>query len=98
SHYLNSYSNDDLKNKLIQLSDKLIKAYQIHKTNDWHWFEEKLTYDNAILPMALLKAYEITGDFIYKEIGLESLSFLDKETLDKGYYSPIGNDGWFYKG
>src|SRR5690606_21978519 len=20
------------------------------------------------------------------------------ETLDKGYYNPIGNDGWFYKG
>lgn len=97
AHYLNSYSDDNLQSKLIKLSDKLIKTYQIHKTNDWHWFEEKLTYDNAILPMALLKAYEITGDFIYKEIGLESLTFLDKETLDKGYYSPIGNDGWFYK-
>lgn len=98
SHYLNSYHDDDLKLKLVALADKLIAAYQKHKSTDWHWFEEKLTYDNAILPMALLKAYEATGNYIYKEIGLESLTFLDNETLDKGYYNPIGNDGWFYKG
>lgn len=95
--YLNVYPDDDLKNKVIKLSDKLIAAYQANKAEGWNWFEEKLTYDNAILPMALLKAYEVTDNYIYKEIGLESLNFLDQETLDKGYYNPIGNDGWFYK-
>nr|MBC7612070.1 glycosyltransferase [Pseudopedobacter sp.] len=97
SHYLNSYHDDNLKEKLEALANKLISAYQKHKSTDWHWFEEKLTYDNAILPMALLKAYEATGNYIYKEIGLESLTFLDSVTIEKGYYNPIGNDGWFYK-
>src|SRR5690606_24635358 len=69
-----------------------------NKSENWHWFEEQMTYDNAILPMALLKAYSITENYIYKEIGMESLAFLDSETLEKGYYNPIGNDGWFYKG
>jgi len=98
AHYLKFYPDDNLRKKLISLSDKLLMAYQQNKSENWHWFEEKLTYDNAILPMALLKAYSITENYMYKEVGMESLAFLDRETLDKGYYNPIGNDGWFYKG
>ncbi|RRN78126.1 glycosyltransferase [Pseudoxanthomonas sp. SGD-10] len=98
AHYLKYYPDDNLERKLEELSDKLVVAYQKNKSENWHWFEEQMTYDNAILPMALLKAYGITEKYIYKEIGMESLAFLDSETLDKGYYNPIGNDGWFYKG
>jgi hypothetical protein len=97
AHYLKIYPDDVLEIKLVALADKLVDAYQKNKTTDWHWFEEKMTYDNAILPLALLKTYDVTKNHIYKEIGLESLTFLDKETLDQGYYNPIGNDGWFYK-
>jgi glycosyltransferase involved in cell wall biosynthesis len=97
AHYLKTYPDENLELKLVALADKLVDAYQKNKTNDWHWFEEKMTYDNAILPLALLKTYDVTKNHIYKEIGLESLTFLDKETLDQGYYNPIGNDGWFYK-
>lgn len=97
AHYLNSYPDEILQSQLVALADKLVLAYEKHRTENWHWFEEKLTYDNAILPLALLKSYEITNKYIYKEIGLESLCFLDGETLNQGYYNPIGNDGWFYK-
>ncbi|OAQ42135.1 glycosyl transferase [Pedobacter psychrophilus] len=97
AHYLKTYPDENLEIKLIALADKLVNAYQINKSENWHWFEEKMTYDNAILPLALLKTYDITKNVIYKEIGIESLTFLDKETLDQGYYNPIGNDGWFYK-
>lgn len=96
SHYLKSYPDEEIQLKLQSLCDKLIASYQKNKSKNWHWFEEKMTYDNAILPMALLMAFEVTGNFIYKEIGMESLTFLDEHTLDKGYYNPIGNDGWFY--
>jgi hypothetical protein len=97
AHYLKTYPDDILEIKLVALADKLVNAYQKNKCEDWHWFEEKMTYDNAILPLALLKTYDLTKIHIYKEIGLESLTFLDKETLDHSYYNPIGNDGWFYK-
>ncbi len=97
AHYLKSYPDESLQFKLMALADKLVIAYQKHKAPNWHWFEEKMTYDNAILPLALLKAFEVTNHYIYKEIGLESLTFLDAETLNQGYYNPIGNDGWCYK-
>lgn len=97
AHYLKSYPDEIIQHKLELLANKLVAAYQNHRTDEWHWFEEKMTYDNAILPLALLKSYEITNKEIYKEVGLESLTFLDGETLHHGYYNPIGNDGWFYK-
>lgn len=97
SHYLSCNADKEVKSKLIFLADKMVDAFNEHQTTDWQWFEEKLTYDNSILPMALLKAYEVTEEFIYKEIAFKALDFLDKETLDKGYYNPIGNDGWFYR-
>lgn len=98
THFLKSYPDEKLNAKLIILADQLVKAYQTHKTSGWHWFEEKMTYDNAILPLALLKAFEITQAYIYKEIGLESLAFLDQETFSEGFFNPIGNEGWFQKG
>ena len=94
AHYLKSYPDEGIQLKLEMLADKLVASY--HKNNGWKWFEEKMTYDNAILPMALLMAFEVTNNYIYKEIGMEALTFLDEHTLDKGYYNPIGNDGWFY--
>ncbi|ADY51891.1 glycosyl transferase group 1 [Pseudopedobacter saltans DSM 12145] len=97
SHYLTCNSDKEVRNRLIFLADKMVKAFNEQSSSDWHWFEDKLTYDNAILPMALLKAYEVTDEYIYKEIAFKALDFLDKETLDKGYYNPIGNDGWFYR-
>lgn len=96
SHYLKSYPDEEVQLKLVSLCGKLLNAYNTNKSKNWHWFEDKMTYDNAILPMALLMAFEVTGNYIYKEIGIETLTFLDAHTLDKGYYNPVGNDGWFY--
>lgn len=99
SHYLRVHpSNEGLINELIALTAPLMKAYKDHSDTDWHWFEDKLTYDNAILPLALLHACEITGDENMKAIALESLTFLDKATLSNDYLSPVGNDGWYHRG
>ena len=99
SHYLRVHpSNEGLMNELITLTVPLIKAYEKHRDTGWHWFEEKLTYDNAILPLALLHACEVTGDENMKAIALESLTFLDQTTLGSDYLSPVGNDGWYQRG
>lgn len=95
-YYLKQHPDEGLRVKLDQLCEKLLDSYQKNKTHNWFWFEEKLTYDNAILPLALLKAYEITNNYIYRAIGLECLYFLDSETHEKGYYNPIGNEAWFH--
>ncbi len=97
SHYLKSNPDEVVELKMMALADKLVNAYDQQKATGWDWFEEKLTYDNAILPLALLKAFDVTNHHVYKEVALKTLHFLDKETLDQGYYNPVGNDGWFYK-
>ncbi|MET3115030.1 glycosyltransferase involved in cell wall biosynthesis [Pedobacter sp. CG_S7] len=97
-HYLKAQPYDEaMIDEMNKLSVPLIAAYKKNKEENWYWFEEKLTYDNAILPLALLSHYEITHHQESLDIALESLNFLTVLTLDKGYLSPIGNDGWLYR-
>jgi len=97
--YLKAVPTDEgMVNQLVDLTQPLIDAYERTHSDDWQWFEEKMTYDNAILPLALLHSAEITGNEKAKEIALESMAFLDKLTLSNGYLSPVGNEGWYHKG
>ncbi|MGB4775569.1 MAG: glycosyltransferase [Daejeonella sp.] len=99
SHYLKIHSSDEgMLAHLQALTKPLITAYETQSGDKWHWFEEKLTYDNAILPLALLHSYQITGNEQVKNIALQTIDFLEEHTLSKGYLSPIGNDGWYYRG
>jgi len=99
SLYLQAIPADDgMIGILNDLTKPLIAAYGNTQSEDWHWFEEKMTYDNAILPLALLHSCEITGNEDAKRIALASMAFLDKLTLSSGYLSPVGNDGWYHRG
>lgn len=99
TYYLKVHSDDEaLIRMLVNLTNTLLRAYNQHKGENWSWFEEKLTYDNAILPLALLRSYEITGDQQVKTVALDSLAFLDKISFRNGYLSPVGNQGWYYRG
>lgn len=99
SYYLKVHPDDDrLLRELIDLTIPLMDAYEQQRRADWHWFEEKLTYDNAILPLALLHSSEITGDEKVKQVAMESLEFLDNLTLQHGFLSPVGSYGWYHRG
>ncbi len=99
SSFLKSHPYDEnIINELNNLATPLRAAYQANKGDDWNWFEEKMTYDNAILPLALFCHYETTQNQDSLTIGLESMEFLTAKTMDKGYLSPVGNDGWLFKG
>ena len=99
SLYLQVYPTDEgMVSTLAELTQPLLDAYEKHQDADWQWFEEKMTYDNAILPLALLHSAEITGNENAKKIAMKTMAFLDKLTLSNGYLSPVGNDGWYYKG
>jgi len=98
THFINAHPYDEnIKSLLDQLAEPLKAAYRANRTENWYWFEEKLTYDNAILPLALMSHYEISKDQESKDIAFESLEFLSQKTLTKGYLNPVGNDGWLYK-
>lgn len=99
SYYLRSHPYDEpVLNELRQLTQQLMLAYQNTKGKDWHWFENHMTYDNAIFPLALFHAAEITGDTAVKAVAIESLNYLEKLTFNFNSCTPIGNDGWHLRG
>jgi glycosyltransferase involved in cell wall biosynthesis len=85
--------------KLMELlSNKLVQMYKHEASKDWYWFESYLTYGNSILSEALLMAYSITKNKIYKEIAIESFNFLLKNTFTSSGIKVISNRGWLTKG
>lgn len=72
------------------LADKLVSFYDKDKC----WFDENLAYANAILPLALLLAYSLMSEQKYREVALESLTFLDSLTRKDGVLSPVSHLGW----
>lgn len=98
SYYLKSNSSDDeMMERLRNLTRRLIKEYDQHRTKDWQWFENLLAYDNGILPLALLHACQLLNDEYVTEIALASMDFLTKHTIKNDCLSIIGNKDWYIK-
>jgi hypothetical protein len=99
SYYIKRFPDDEESNiLLLELANKLIKEYNSEKTSGWNWFENILTYDNAIIPLSLFHAAEITGDDEILKVAVESTVFLESITMKSGYLKPVGSKGWFVKG
>lgn len=98
SYYLRSNPSDDSMAKILKnLSYKLIKHYEENSSSEWKWFEPLLTYDNGMLPLALLHSAEILKDDEITKTALETTNFLTEITLKDGYLSIIGNEKWYKK-
>jgi len=98
-HYLHYHPSDERLYVALQtLIDPIIDGWEKNSNEQWQWFEKDMTYDNGILPLALLHAAEITGNETWKEIGLQSLTFLENLTMSQGYFTPVGNEGWHCEG
>ncbi|MEJ7558313.1 MAG: glycosyltransferase [Pedobacter sp.] len=98
TYFLKAHPGDEhIKDQLDKLAEPLKAAYRKNKKGHWNWFEEKMTYDNAILPLALLSYYEISKDQEAYDIAFESMEYLTQKTLINGYLNPVGNDGWLFR-
>lgn len=93
-----NYPDDIKREMVIKLSDRMVNMYKQNSADNWHWFEPVLTYDNAILPLALLNAYEIAGDESYLDIAFEAMAFLESKVLQNDMLSLVGNNGWCEQG
>ena len=79
---------------LERLVDQLAEAYETHASDDWHWFEDALTYDNARLPHALIVGGVALGRDDLTETGLEALRWLgDESGLADGTLRLTGHRG-----
>ncbi|PWV51590.1 glycosyltransferase [Chitinophaga sp. S165] len=93
-----NHSHENQLDRVGQLAGKLVHEYRRYSDRDWKWFEEVLTYDNAMIPLALLHAYEITRQEEYLHTALEAISFLETKVFRDNILYPVGNNGWSSKG
>ncbi len=83
---------------LKTFADRLVQMYKHESSENWEWFEGYLTYANSILPEAMLYAWIVTGETIYKEIALSSLNFLLSHIYKKNGIEVISNKNWLLRG
>lgn len=86
------------RESLSAMADKLVKRYEQEASDDWHWFEQTLTYDNATIPFALFKAFSVTGERASLRVARESLEFLENVCFEDGQLTLVGNAGWHRHG
>ncbi len=98
--YLRRYSGDRAAAAMSQqLADRLAAMYESTATDDWPWFENIATYNNAKLSQSLLIHGRWFDDQRAAEIGLKSLRWLCKIQISpQGRFRPIGSNGFSREG
>jgi hypothetical protein len=88
----------ETKDILAFAADKLVALCKKHSTADWNWFEDILSYDNAILPAALFVAGKVLNEKKYISVAQNTCKFLLDNTYNGRHFSFIGSIGWYQKG
>lgn len=98
--YLRRFSGDRLVNQVREvLTDKLIALYENSATEDWPWFEDVASYNNARISQALILSGRWSCNERATEIGLQSLRWLTEQQLSpSGRFRPIGCNGFSRRG
>lgn len=97
--YYSNTKNKSAQNVALikELANRLVQMYRHESDKDWTWFESYLTYGNSILPEALLCAWLVTGDVIYKETAKSSFDFLLSKIFREDCIKVVSNKGWLQK-
>jgi glycosyltransferase involved in cell wall biosynthesis len=97
-YYYQVNQEEEIKNGIVQLADKLLNHYHINSDDNWCWYEDYMTYANNVLPEAMLFSFLVTKNLKYKKTALITFDFLLSHYFMKGEFSVISNRGWFVKG
>jgi hypothetical protein len=97
--YLQRYAGDRRANQVREeLAERLLVLYRSHRSDEWRWYEDILTYCNAALPHAMLLCGQSIPNNEMTEAGLESLGWLtDLQHADNEgkHFVPIGSNGFY---
>ncbi len=98
--YLKCFSGDRRAQRIRdELAGRLMRLYEATSTADWPWFEDRLTYDNASLPRALLVSGAAMGRGDYVEAALAALTWLARtQSGEQGQFTPVGCRGFSLRG
>ena len=89
----------ELDGLMSELADSLVNRFaHFGGEKDWRWFEDILTYGNAVLPWSLFAAYRRLAQDRLLQVAQESLEFLDQVTFHNGFFWSVGCHGWFVQG
>lgn len=78
------------------LTRKLVKRWNDCAGDDWPWFENEATYDNARLSQAMILSGKAMDDMEVYEIGMKSLRWLvSLQKTQAGHFRPIGSNGFY---
>lgn len=97
--YLRHYpGTDDILAMRSALTSRLVTAWKNCSSEQWPWFEDSVTYENARLCQALLLSGQWIPDPEALTIGLESLRWLVSiQKTPSGCFRPIGSDGFYQR-
>ena len=99
SDYLKQFPGaSDIKRQLEITADGLVVQHEENSYPDWPWFEDVLTYDNAVLPHALFVAGLTFDNKRCLEVAEKTCEFLLANIFNGEHFSFIGNKGWYERG
>ncbi len=98
SFWLSIEEDEKMKVLCKEYCDYLVRLYEENNVQNWQWFEDTLTYSNALLPEALLYGYQMFDDPRYLAVAKATLDFLVSYSFQDGVCVPVGQQGWFKKG
>jgi glycosyltransferase involved in cell wall biosynthesis len=98
--YLRRFGGDRRASQIREaLMAKLMQRYADAATDDWHWFEDVVSYANAKLPHAMILSGRSLNNKDMLELGLKTLRWLTKiQTSEAGSFRPVGSNGFFPRG
>ncbi|MHC4290630.1 MAG: glycosyltransferase family 4 protein [Planctomycetota bacterium] len=97
--YLSQFPGaSDVKRHIHTAAEHLVHLFEKNSNEEWVWFENILSYDNAVMPHALFGAYVTTGNETYLEIATKTCEFLLETTFTGEHFSFVGCNGWYPKG
>jgi len=96
-HYYTVNAESVIKEKISHLANTLLNHYNINSVDEWHWYEDYMTYANNVLPEAMMFSYLATNNKEHKKVAEVSFDFLLSQYFMKGKLKVITNRGWFKK-
>ena len=99
-HYLERFGGARPASQMRDtLTERLIECLEKNMDDDWPWFEQVLSYDNAKLPHALIASGRSGGNPRALSLGLQSLTWLvEQQKSPTGCFRPVGSNGFYPRG
>src|SRR5204863_399098 len=98
--YLHAFEGDrNLQASGRSIAERLLGLFRRTDKPDWPWCEDRVTYCNSRLPMALIASASWIGVASMTAVGIRALGWMMtiQRTAD-GYFAPIGTRGFFERG